>query len=501
MGDTFAWVKLRIFDGDHSGDTISPDDRREQSRAAMDSNAKTGADYAHYSYWLETCGDDLTPRPRLDGSTVVDVAVMGAGYTGLWTAYYLLERDPSLQIAIVEREIAGFGASGRNGGWCYPGFPVSGGLLQERFGRDAALAVSAAMHETFAEIERVTGEEAIDAQWQRGGALRIARGEHQRASIEGGYRAAAALGLEGHYQLLDASQTADMVRVTDVVAGLYTPDAASIHPARLVRGLARAVEKRGATIYEQTPVLDYETGRLPRLITPYGDVRARTIVLAGEAYSQQLPKLSRTLIPMYSLIVLTEPLPESDWAQIGWRHSELVSSSRISVDYLNRTADGRILFGGRGAPYRMHSAIADSLDRHAPTHEMLRRMAIEWFPPLKDVRFTHAWGGPLGMPRDWMPTTSFDAAAGVARAGGYTGQGVAATNLFGRILTDLITGQTSSLTQLPTVNHRSPLWEPEPFRWMGIRYAQEGFARLDRHAERTGQAPTGRTLVERIGRH
>ena len=457
--------------------------------------------YASYSFWLETCGDDLTPRPRLDGTTTVDVAIMGAGYTGLWTAYYLLQRNPSLRVAILEREIAGFGASGRNGGWCYPGFPVSGTILSERFGLEAARATLQAMYDTFEEIERVIGEEAIDAQWARGGFLRLARGEHQRASVEGGYQAAVALGFGDHYQLLDAAQVAEKVRVTKAVAGIYNPTGASVHPARLARGLARAVERRGATIYEQTPVLDYETGRAPCFITPYGDVRAKTIVLAGEAYSQQLPKLRRTLVPMYSLIVLTEPLSPSDWEEIGWRNRELVSSSRMSVDYLNRTADGRILFGGRGAPYRMRSLIDDSLDRHQPTHAMLRRMAIEWFPVLKDVRFTHAWGGPLGMPRDWMPTTSFDAAAGVARAGGYTGSGVATSHLFGRIVSDLIAGEATPLTRLPTVNHRSPRWEPEPLRWLGIRYAQEGFARLDRKAEVTGIAPTGRTLVEKIGRH
>jgi glycine/D-amino acid oxidase-like deaminating enzyme len=458
-------------------------------------------DYSRYSYWLETCGDDLTPRPRLDGSTDVDVAIMGAGYTGLWTAYYLLRRDPSLRVAVVEREIAGFGASGRNGGWCYPGFPVSSSLLRERFGVAAARAVSHAMHDTIDEIARVLGEEGIDAQWARGGSLRLARGEYQRPSIEGAYRALEALGLADRYQLLDAAQTAERVRVTDVVAALYNPAGASVHPGRLVRGLARAVERRGGTIYEQTPVLDYETGRNPRLLTPYGDVRARTLVLAGEAYSQQLPRLERTLVPMYSLIVLTEALTERDWAQIGWRQRELIASSRMSVDYLNRTADGRILFGGRGAPYHMHSLIDDNLDRHGPTHDMLRRMTVEWFPMLQDVHFTHAWGGPLGMPRDWMPTTSYDAAVGVARAGGYTGTGVATTNLFARILSDLIMGEVTPLTQLPTVNHRSPRWEPEPLRWLGIRFAQEGFARLDRQAARTGIAPTGRSLVERIGRH
>jgi glycine/D-amino acid oxidase-like deaminating enzyme len=459
-------------------------------------------DYASYSYWLETSGDDLTPRPRLDGSITADVAVMGAGYTGLWTAYYLLKRDPSLRVAIVERDIAGFGASGRNGGWCHAEFPVSWGFLRERYGADAARATAHAMVDTFHEIEHVLGEEAIDAHWACGGALEVARGEHQRRSIEDSYREIESLGLGDSYTLLDAAQTAEKVRVTDVVASVYERHAASIHPARFARGLARAVERRGATIYEQTPVFDYETGHMPRFITPYGHVRARTIVLAGEAYSQQLPKLRRSLVPMYSLIVLTEPLAESDWDQIGWRNRELVQSARLSVDYLNRTVDGRILFGGRGAPYKMHSLIDDSLDRHGPTHEMLRRMTVDWFPMLKDVRFSHAWGGPLGMPRDWMPTTSFDAAEGIARAGAYTGTGVATANLFGRVLADLITGEVTPLTELPMVNHQSPRWEPEPLRWLGIRYAQEGLARLDRSkAELTGQAPTGRTLVERIGRH
>src|SRR5919112_172148 len=195
-------------------------------------------DYASYSFWLETSGDDLAPRPRLDGSIDVDVAVMGAGYTGLWTAYYLLRRDPSLRVAVVEREIAGFGASGRNGGWCSPGFPVSVGLLRERVGAETARAVSSAMVETVDEIERVIADERIDAQWARGGALRLARGEHQRASIEGAYQTLDALRLADRYVLLDAAQTADRVRVSGTVAALYSPVGASVHPARLARGLA-----------------------------------------------------------------------------------------------------------------------------------------------------------------------------------------------------------------------------------------------------------------------
>jgi glycine/D-amino acid oxidase-like deaminating enzyme len=178
-----------------------------------------------------------------------------------------------------------------------------------------------------------------------------------------------------------------------------------------------------------------------------------------------------------------------------------VASSRYTVDYLSRTADGRILFGGRGAPYHYGSRVEDEYDLHEPTHEMLRRTAREWFPALENARFTHAWGGPLAMPRDWMPTMSYDPAEGIATARGYTGQGVATANLSGRTLADLILGRDTDVTHLPTVNHKPRLWEPEPLRWLGARYVQRGLMRADDRAERTGEPPTGKTLAERLGKH
>ena len=464
-------------------------------------------DYARYSFWLETCGDDLTPRPRLDGSVEFDVAILGAGFSGLWTAYYLLRRDPSLRVAVLEREIAGFGASGRNGGWCSAGFPVSPAELERRYGADATRDLLLTMIDAVDEVGRVAAVEDLDVQYVKGGTLRLAIGPHQLPAIERARQTYERLGLGEHYTALDADETARRVRVAGALAALYSPNCAVVHPGRLVRGLARAVERHGATIYEQTPVTDYvpRAGAgpedLPRLVTPYGDVRARTVVLAGEAYLSQLPRLRRQLIPVYSLIVLTEPLSESQWAEIGWEGRETVSSQRYSVDYLSRTADGRIAFGGRGAPYHLGSRIEDTFDRHQPTHAMLRDLTLRWFPMLEGIRFTHAWGGPLGAPRDWMPTTSYDPAGGVATARGYTGQGVSTTNLAGRILADLITGADTPLTHLPTVNHHSPDWEPEPLRWLGVRYVQSGYLRLDREAERTGRPPTGTSLTERLGAH
>lgn len=459
--------------------------------------------YGATSFWLETAEDDLTPRPSLAGSADADVAILGAGYTGLWTAYELLRRDPSLKVTILEREIAGFGASGRNGGWCAAGLQVSSANLERRFGRDGMTAIEDAVDSGVDEIGRVCAEEGIDAGYIKGGSLVIARGPSQLPALEAHWEGLVAAGRADHYELLDAAGANDRVRVEGARGAVFGTQYASIHPGRLVRGLARAVERRGGTIHERTEVIEVEpgagSGRLrPALRTQRGELRATTVVLAGEAYLTQLRPWHRALLPAYSLIVLTEPLTDEQWATIGWRNRECVSSYRLSIDYLTRTQDGRVLFGGRGAPYRFGSRIEPAFDRDERTHAMLRRFVGEWFPSIAGIRFTHAWGGALGFPRDWLPTFSYDPRTGIASGRGYTGHGVATANLAGRVLADLITGAETELTELPLVDHRSPRWEPEPFRWIGVRYVQEAMLRLDAGAERTGRPPTGRSLAERL---
>jgi glycine/D-amino acid oxidase-like deaminating enzyme len=458
-------------------------------------------DYRRYSYWLETVEDDLTPRLPLSGSQTVDVAILGAGLTGLWTAYYLLQHDPSLKVAIVEKEITGFGASGRNGGWLSPGFPVSLGELERRFGRELAVDLYQAMVHSVEESLRVLEVEGIDADQEQAGSIRFARGPHQLPSVDASLRTYERLGLAEYAQSLDAAAVADRVRITQALKGIYNPVTANVHPAKMVRGLARAVERHGGTIYEQTRVIDYETGAFPRLMTAHGDVRAKVVVLAGEAYLSQLSGQSRSVVPLYSLISLTEPLSDARWDQIGWKQRWCIGSSRQTVDYLSRTKDGRIAVGGRGAPYHFGSSIKDQYDQHPATHRALQDMAREWFPVLEGVQFTHSWGGPLAMPRDWMPSMSYRPAEGIAWARGYTGQGVATSNLSGRVLADLIGGRESDVTHLPPVNYENPNWEPEPLRWLGIRFVQSGFAEIDRRSERTGRPPTGRSIAERLGRH
>ncbi len=458
-------------------------------------------DYASVSYWLESCGDDLTPRPPLDGSTAVDVAILGAGFTGLWTAYYLLARDPSLRIVIVERDIAGFGASGRNGAWCTFGFGAGPDLLRQRYGVDAARAVHNAMVDTVDEVGRAAAAEGIDAHYEKDGELSLAVGKHQLPALDAVQRSYDRIGLPEVPRRLDRAAAADRLAVAGVEGGIWFPATAAIHPGRLVRGLARAVERRGARIVEQTAVTSVRTGAHPALETARGTVGAPVVVLAGESYLAQLPGYRREVLPVYSLIVLTEPLRDEQLAAINWTHRAVVHSQALTVDYLSRTVDGRILFGGRGAPYHFGSSIRPDFDRHAATHERLRASIVEWFPSLAGARTTHAWGGTVGVPRDWIPTMSYDRASGVATSHGYTGEGVAATNLGGRVLADLITGTESVLTGLPMVGHRSRQWEPEPLRFLAARSLQYASLRLDARAARTGRPLTGRSVTERLIGH
>jgi len=459
-------------------------------------------DYSKYSFWLETSGDDLTPRPALQHSVDVDVVVLGAGYTGLWTAYYLLKANPDLKVAVVEKEIVGFGASGRNGGWCSSKFPVTPGMLERRYGQAAARVLMLAMNDSVDEVERVCAGESIDAQFHKGGILTLARGEHHLPMLRSAFDAYCRLGLSQQYRLCGAPEAQERVRVTNVCGALYASENASIHPGRLVRGLAQAFEKRGGVIYERTEVTNFEGGSSPRLLTPAGEVHARhAIVLAGESYLTRLAKLHRAVLPVYSLITLTEPLTPAQWEQIGWQNRESLASCNYTVDYLTRTADGRILFGSRGAPYRLGSKISDEQDRHAETHARIQQLVLEWFPMLKGVKFTHAWGGPVGMPRDWMPMTEFNPATKIATARGYTGQGVSTTNLTGRILAELILGKRTTFSQLPIAQRYSPAWEREPLRWLAVRYMQNAFFRIDDAGKRGKPKPVDAAFAEFLGRH
>jgi glycine/D-amino acid oxidase-like deaminating enzyme len=456
--------------------------------------------YRDLSFWMSGVDDDLAPREPLPGDRDVDVAIVGAGYTGLWTAYYLSVADPSLRIAVLEKEIAGFGASGRNGGWCSALFPTSLQALARRHGRDAAIAMQRAMYSTVDEVGRVVAAEGIDCHWRRGGTVTLARTEAQLGRARAAVAEARTYGFdEGDLVLLDAAEAATRCAADGVRGGTFTPHCATIHPARLVRGLARAVERRGVRIYERTPVTAIRPGAA---VTPAGTVRAPIVVRATEGYTPALPGARRAVAPVYSLMIATEPLSEAVWARIGLAERETFADYRHLIIYGQRTADGRLAFGGRGAPYHFGSRIRPEYDREPQVFTALRRTLTELFPALGPaVPVSHTWGGPLGVPRDWSASAGLDRDTGLAWAGGYVGDGVGTTNLAGRTLADLIRGVQSELTTLPWVGHRSRPWEPEPLRWLGVNAGLRVMTSADAAEARTGRPSRRAALFGRLLGH
>jgi glycine/D-amino acid oxidase-like deaminating enzyme len=444
----------------------------------MGSSLSPQPSYGSLSLWHETVPTDWSPRPPLEGEVDADVAVVGAGYTGLWTAYYLSQAEPTLRIVVVEAEVAGFGASGRNGGWCSALFPTSLGEAQD-----------AAMRASVDEVHRVTEAEGIDCHFAKGGTIVLARSQAQLARARAEY----------DDEVLSPAEAARRLRATRTLGATYTPDCAAIHPGRLVRGLADVVTGRGVALHERTPALSIEPGRVR---TPNGNVRAPHVVRATEGYTPRLPGLARALVPVYSLIIATEPLAASVWDEIGLAQRETFSDHRHLIIYGQRTADDRLVFGGRGAPYHLGSRIEPGFDRDRRVFAALHSTLLDLFPVLRGTRFTHAWGGPLGIPRDWCASVGLDRATGLAWAGGYVGDGVSTTNLAGRTLADLVLERDSDLVRLPWVGHRSPSWEPEPLRWLGINAGLRAMTLADAEERLTGKPSViGKVMSPLVGGH
>jgi glycine/D-amino acid oxidase-like deaminating enzyme len=433
------------------------------------------------SFWLSTL--DLAPRPALPGDRDVDVAIVGAGFTGLWTAYYLASADPSLRIAVLEAEVAGFGASGRNGGWCSALYPESWSSVARRHGHAAAVALARAMESTVDEVGRVAAAEGVDCHFAKGGTVTLARTAPQEARGRAHVEAESAFGVDVSW--LPAAEATALCGATSVRGGVYTPHCAAIHPGRLVRGLAEAVERLGVVVYEGTRARSLRSGAVA---TDRGTVRAPVVVRATEGYTAGLEGMRRTLVPLYSLMVATEPLPSSFWSTAGLARRETFADFRRMIIYGQRTADDRLAFGGRGAPYHFGSRVAPAFDQDARVHAMLAETLVELFPSLgPEPPIEYRWGGPLGVPRDWTASVGFDRTSGLGWAGGYVGDGVSTTNLAGRTLADLITGAGSELTSLPWVGHRSRGWEPEPLRWLGINTTLRVMDLADAREDRTGR--------------
>jgi glycine/D-amino acid oxidase-like deaminating enzyme len=437
------------------------------------------------SFWLDQV-DARPTRPALAETREADVCIIGGGFTGLWTAYELLRSAPELEVIVLEGEHVGFGASGRNGGWVLGRISGSSAAWRSRGGPDAPGAMAAAIADTVAAVGEVVAEEAIDCDWHQGGSLTVAQTPSQLDRLRTLLRAEReATGDATGERLLSAEELRARIAIRDGAGALYTPHCARVQPAKLVGGLAAAAERAGATIYEGSRVRELAPGAVQ---TAAGRVRARTVVLATEGYTADLPGRHRSLLPLNSAMIVTEPLGADVWSRLRWQGAETLLDGSHLYTYSQRTADGRIAIGGRGVPYRFGSRT----DREGPVPQQtvaeLRDRLGSLFSGLSEVRVERAWHGVLGVSRDWCPTVYFSASDGFASAGGYAGEGVAASNLAGRTLRDLILGRDSELTRLPWVGRGARNWEPEPLRFIGARGIYGLYRLADRRETATGRA-------------
>ncbi|MBA3910252.1 MAG: FAD-dependent oxidoreductase [Rhodobacter sp.] len=438
------------------------------------------------SFWYADIGLPYR-RAALAGDGTADVAIIGAGYTGLWTAYYLKQASPSLDVLVIEKDFAGFGASGRNGGWLTGGFAWSHRRYLQTASEHALRAMVEAMNGTVDEVIRVAEAEGIDADIHRTEELMVATYPAQVSRMRAEVALRRHWGEDDRVFEMGAADLADRIRIPGALGAMVVTNVARVQPAKLVRGLAAAVERLGVRLVEGTTVTGYEKGLVT---TDRGVVRAPVILRCTEGFTAGLPGLKRDWLPLNSAQIATEPLSDEIWAQIGWDGHEILGDFANAYCYFQRTREGRITVGARGVPYRFGS----NLDTNgAPDPETIRRLTAilhRHFPAARQAMIDHAWCGVLGVPRDWCATVGLDPATGLGWAGGYVGVGVSTSNLAGRTLADLALGRDSDLVHLPWVNRRVRAWEPEPFRWLGVTGMYALLNAADRREARPGAGPS-----------
>jgi len=449
------------------------------------------------SLWHDLLGPDFSPRPPLtshDTTQSWDVVIAGAGFTGLWTALGVLTHQPDWKVLVVDKHYPGFGASGRNGGWVSALFPTGATQLAKRFGVDQAVALRQQMVDAVDSVGEWAKKLGIDCDYKKAGTTLLARRPIEVTRARDHLEEASRFGVDS----LSWLEPDDTLRSPGILGATFTPDCATIHPLKLVRGLALAVEERGGIIRDLTTA----TGFAPhRLTTDRGDLSSRYIVDALEGFRSQVPGKKRWTLPLYSLMIATEPLPDAVWDDIGLAPGETFSDYRRLIIYGQRTADNRFAFGGRGAPYHFGSRIHPDYDTVDSVHEALVATLTELFPQMGTPAISHRWGGPLGIPRDWQARVTVDHGTGLATAGGYVGDGVGLSHVAGFTLAELMTQVVTSRTTLPLVDSTWPKWEIEPLRYLGAMAGIIGTSIADSRESRTGKPSLAGAIVDRLTGH
>lgn len=439
------------------------------------------------SFWFDSLEKFEPPEAPKSLPDRLDVAIVGAGFTGLWTAYYLKKLQPDLEIGVFEASHVGFGASGRNGGWCMGTAEGISSMLEHPREQAEGVKLLRAMQDTVDEVGRVCQAENIDCHFAKGGTITIARYAHEVAEMKEEIERKHSLGFnENDFAWLEPEEARAHLAAVPNLGASYTSHCAAIHPARLVCGLGDVVRRKGVAIFENTPVERIHAGVLD---TARGRVLADKILRATEGYTSSIAGQSRTLLPLYTHMIATEPLSEELWRQIGLKNRETFDDWRHMTIYGQRTLDHRLAFGGC-LEYYFGSKLLPVIPQTHSNFTKVEAFMKEMLPMLKNVQITHRWGGLFGVSRRGRPFVQFDRQTGLGAAGGYVGEGVAASNLAARTLADMVLERDSALRELAWTREHLTNWPMEPLRWLGARAVNIIGHAADRYESKTARPST-----------
>ncbi len=444
--------------------------------------------HTRLGYWIEEAGA-VEPAPPLSAELEADVVIVGGGFTGLWSAWYVRQLEPAARVVVLESEqVCGHGPSGRNGGFCN-GMWLSAATLRDRWGDAAALAICRAGDEAVARIGAFCADHHVDAWWRPGGYLEMSTAPAQDGAWERAVAACGELGVPEAIEELSPEQVQARCSSPAFRAGVVCPDSATVQPARLALGIRRVLREQGVEIFESTPVrrLEAAPGGV-RARTPGGAVRAERAVLAiGAAARGRRGPLRGRLTVASSHIVLTEPVPDVI-EEIGWTGGDAIIDSRALVHYFRTTPDGRIAFGWGGGRIAFGARTHGHAEVDATVVAANEQHLYDYFPALRGRRITHAWGGPIDASPTHLPTVVTLPGGRAFAAAGYTGNGVGPTNMVGRTLASLALGRDDDASRLAFVDAASPRVPPEPFHWIGGEAIRLGILAKE-EAEMAGREP------------
>lgn len=396
----------------------------------------------------------ITARDCVKAANSFDVAIIGGGFSGLWSAYHLKQLQPSLKIAIFEQKYVGYGASGRNGGWASAEYPTSNSRLLKEHGVQTYKNLRKSLIESIDEIGQIAKSNAWQIEYAKGGALVFATNKAQLTRISSE--------IDDEHKFLTKDQASELLNVANIKGGIYTPHCAALNPFNLTQSLAKYLESIGVKIFEESKVEEISDKSL--LVNGHR-IGCQISIRATEAFTAR-KWIANQQIPIYSLMIATERLPSEILTQIRNSQRATFQEACNLITYAQITGDNRLAIGGRGSRYKLFSHLSERSETDVRMHSALEKRAVKWFPQLQSVNFEYRWGGPIALTRRWQSYINYNPITGQAAIGGYVGDGVTLSYLVAKTLAQIIDGQKTP--DLPFVNQRIGRWEPEPIRYLAV---------------------------------